>query len=82
MESTLYRVLWGALGDTEKAAIQDLAGSTTALPSQALIDSIREAEQCLDIGGLPVAEVLIIASPPYDPTIDGAFLEWVRSQQM
>jgi hypothetical protein len=79
MEATLYRVLWGALGDAEKTAILDVANTEAEHPSQELVDSIREAEQCLDIGGLPVSEVLV-TSPDGAASLDAEFLEWVRSR--
>lgn len=80
-DATLYRVLWGALGDDERAALRDVATAAAPEPSHELIDRIREAEQCLDIGGLPVGEVLL--DPGYDAlAIDAGFLEWVRLRQV
>jgi hypothetical protein len=75
MESTVYRVLWGALGEHEQDELRRVAGSSAAA-SPELTASIREAEQCLDIGGLPVGEVIVDADRPL---IDPGFLSWVQS---
>lgn len=76
MESTLYRVLWGALGEQEQDELRRVAESSIPAPPE-LTASIREAEQCLDIGGLPVGEVLVDTDET--PRIDPGFLAWVQS---
>ena len=78
MDSTLYRVLWGALGEQEQGELRTVAQLSIPVTLD-LAASIREAEQCLDIGGLPVGEVLMAADDDA-PLIDPGFLTWVQSQ--
>lgn len=78
MESTLYRVLWGALGEQEQDELRQVA-ETSVPVSPELAAGIREAEQCLDIGGLPVSEVLV-AVDDEPMLIDPDFLAWVQSR--
>lgn len=79
MESALYRVLWGALGEREQDELRQVAETSVPVSAE-LTASIREAEQCLDIGGLPVGEVLVaVGGEP--PLIDPEFLAWVQQSR-
>jgi hypothetical protein len=78
-ETILYRVLWGALGEPERAELE-LVADGIARPSHDLTVRIREAEQSLEIGGLPVGEAPTAQPEQESPRIDPQFLAWVRSR--
>ena len=75
-----YRMLWGALGHHDQAALVAVARSTGLRVPERLAITVTEATQSLEIDGRLVPHVLVESSrgaADVEHTLDPAFASWI-----